>query len=68
MEFQAQIAGAEMKSKKESTTNTQKQADTNGKETLADRLRKRKQEQQEQQGKTGKATFMDGVGYQTIGG
>jgi hypothetical protein len=65
MEFHANLAGRELQT--EGDTNTKQQADD---DSLAARLRKRKQEQLESQGKTddAKQEFSHGVGYKVIGG
>lgn len=65
MEFEARLAGAEMKG--ESNKNS-RQADTD-KSSLVDRIRARQQAEREQAGGQKKPSeFSQGVGYQTIGG
>lgn len=65
MEFQARMAGAEIKG---DSDNTQKQASTEP-NSLADRLRAKKQEKLQAESKAGKTTeFAQGVGHTVIGG
>jgi hypothetical protein len=64
MEFEAKIAGAEIKSNSGQQTQ-QANTDTN---SLADRLRARKAARLESDAGKGETAFSQGVGYQVIGG